>query len=87
MIEFKVKGTTNNISRFTTDTVIMAKAIKVFLENNNIHYTTIVNHYGSVNEVYFEFIIFNSRRHNPDLLLKFMELNQEYEAIKNVEST
>ena len=87
MIEFKVKGTTNNVSRFTTDTVIMAKAIKVFLENNNIPYTTIVNHYGSVNEIYFEFIIFNSRRHNPDLLLKFIELNKELELVKSVEST
>lgn len=87
MIGFKVKGTTNNVSRFTTDTVLMAKAIKVYLENNKIPYTTIVNHYGSVHEVYFEFIIFNSRRHNPDLLLKFIELNKELESVKSVEPT
>ncbi len=69
MAELRVKGTTNNVSKIIVNRTSEAKLVKEELERLKIPYTTIVDashEYSKTLSV--TFIIFNSRRHNADLL-------------------
>ncbi len=69
MAELKVKATTNNVSKIIVNKTAEAQLVKGELERLKIPYTTIVDashaHTDSLNVT---FIIFNSRKHNADLL-------------------
>lgn len=78
MVEFKIRATTNNISRFTTDSKEAAQQFKEFLEKSKIRYTTVITQKTSWNGAHttIMFIVFGSRRHNPDLLGKFLDIEK-----------
>ena len=78
MVEFKIRATTNNISRFTTDSNEAAKQFKEFLEQSKIRYTMVITQKSIWNGTHniIMFIVFGSRRHNPDLLGKFLDIEK-----------
>lgn len=69
MAELKVKGTTNNVSRIIVNRTAEAQFVKGELERLKIPYTTIVDAtHAHTDTLNVTFVIFNSRRHNADLL-------------------
>lgn len=73
---FGIKQRTTNVTRFDTDSKKIAKEFKDFLEEKGIPYTTVIlwTHYDGPRTISFR--IFGSRKHNPDLLGKFFELER-----------
>lgn len=62
-----------NVARFDTDSKVVGRRFKDYLEENKIPYTTIITWTGKDGLIGISFKIGKSRHSNLDLLAKFME--------------
>jgi len=71
MLDISIKGTTSNVSKIKTNDRSQALHVKIALDEMRAKYTTCITYQNNkISEVLF--IVFGSKRHNLDILSRFL---------------